>query len=151
MLNPIPPLECAQARESASAQLDGELTELDGVRLEAHLRDCAECRAYAEGLAALAARLRDAPLARPEVTVFLPRRRRMPTTAAAAAAALVAAAVGSSFVLGRVLGTSGSAPAVAGARVDVASVQADSTQQHLLAMLGRLEPVPTRPGRLQAV
>jgi putative zinc finger protein len=151
MLNPIPPLECAQARESASAELDRELTEFDCVRLEAHLRDCAECRAYADGLAAVTATLRDTPLERPEIPVFVSRRRRIPAIAAVAAVALVAAAAGSSFALGRVLGSSPSPLPAVSAPADTTSVQADSTQQHLLAMLGRLGPAPSRPGRLQAV
>ena len=86
--------------------------------------------------------------------VFLPRRRRVPAIrmqTAAAAVALVAAAAGSSFVLGRTLGTSGSATPPAATAADLASLHADSTEQHLLAMLSRLETVPARPGRLQAV
>jgi predicted anti-sigma-YlaC factor YlaD len=154
MLTPVPPIECVQARESASARLDGELPELDDVRLAAHLRGCADCRAFAEDLTALAAELRAARLELPDRPVLLPRRRRVPAIrmqSAAAAVALVAAAVGSSFVLGRALGTSGSAPPPAATAADLLSLHADSTEQHLLAMVGRLEPVPARPGRLQAV
>ena len=154
MLNPVRPIECVQSRESASARLDGELPELDEVRLDAHLRGCAECRAYAEQLAAVAVELRAAPLERPEAATFLPRRRHLPAIrvqTAAAAAALVAAAAGSSFALGRALGTSGTPVQTVTTAADVVSLHADSTQQHLLAMLDRVQPVRARPGRLRAV
>ena len=50
MLTPVPPTDCARARESASARLDGELVELQAAQLEAHLRSCPECQAYAAGI-----------------------------------------------------------------------------------------------------
>ncbi len=152
MLNPVRPIECVQSRESASARLDSELSELDEVRLDAHLRGCAECRAYAEQLAAVAVELRAAPLERPEAAIFLPRRRHLPAIRVqTAAAALVAAAAGSSFALGRALGTSGTPVQTVTTAADVVSLHADSTQQHLLAMLDRVQPVRARPGRLRAV
>lgn len=154
MLNQVRPIECVQSRERASARLDGELSELDEVRLDAHLRGCAECRAYAEELAAVTAALRAAALERPEAAVFLPRRGRLQpirVRTVAAAAALVAAAAGSSFALGRELGTSRVPTQTATTAADVVSLQADSTRQHLLAMLDRVPPPPVRPGRLRAV
>jgi anti-sigma factor RsiW len=42
--------ECAELAELLSALADGELPEADRGRVEAHLRDCAECRALAERL-----------------------------------------------------------------------------------------------------
>jgi len=154
MVTPVPPIECVQARESVSARLDDELPELDDVRLDAHLRDCADCRAFAAGVAALAAELRAVRLERPEAVLFPPRRRRgaaIRIRTAVAAAAVVAAAAGTSFVLGRALGAGGTSAPPAATGADLASLHADSTEQHLLAMLDRLEPVPARPGRLQAV
>jgi predicted anti-sigma-YlaC factor YlaD len=158
MLTPVPPSECMLARESASARLDGELSELESARLDAHLRGCAECRAYDAEIGAIAARLRAAELERPEQPLVLPRRRRlagarMQVAVAAAAVVVVAATAGSSFTIGRVLGMHSSSVRLSGTGAgDLLSLRADSTQQHLLAMLPRLEPVPaTRPGRLQAV
>jgi len=156
MLTPVSPIECVQARESASARLDAELPELDDVRLTAHLRDCADCRAFAEEAAVLAAELRTAPLERPQtpITVFLPLRgplRAMRMQSAAAAVALVVLAAGASFVFGRALGTTGTTVPPTATAAELVSVPSDFTQQHLLAMLSRLEPVPARPGRLQAV
>jgi len=151
MLNPIPSIDCPQARESVSARLDGELSEFEDVRLGAHLDHCAECRAYAGQLAALTAELRAAPLERPTTEVFASRRRTMPASAAAAAVALVAASVVASFALGGVIGSSRSAQAVASAHANLTSLQEDSTQQHLLALAGRLQPVLSWPGRLHAI
>jgi len=154
MQNPVPPIECVQARESASARLDGELPELDDARLALHTRSCAECRAYAGELAALTAELRSAPLERAGIEVFAPRSRRVPAfrlQTAAAAVALIAVAAGSSFALGRTLGGGASSPALTATAADFRGLHADSTRQHLLALLDRIEPAPARPGRLQAV
>ena len=69
--------ECARARESVSADLDCELQELDLRRLEAHLRDCADCSAWAGSVRATTAQLREAPFERPAAAVFdLPRSGR---------------------------------------------------------------------------
>ncbi|GIU90102.1 MAG: membrane protein [Acidimicrobiia bacterium] len=46
-------MTCEQARASLSAVLDGEAAPGASVRLEAHLRTCAACRAYERDLAAL--------------------------------------------------------------------------------------------------
>ena len=45
--------DCVLARESVSADLDGELSELDLRRLQTHLRVCADCSAWAEHVTAL--------------------------------------------------------------------------------------------------
>ena len=157
MLTPVPPTDCMLARESASVRLDGELSELEAARLDAHLRACADCRAYAEQVGAIAAQLRAAPLEPPAQPFALPRRRvfsglRLQAAVAAAAVAVAALVAGSSFTLGQAL-TVHNPPAGGGAGGgDMLSLRADSTQQHLLAMLPELEPVPTaRPGQLEAV
>ncbi len=158
MLTPVPPTECMLACESASARLDNELSELENARLDAHLRGCAECRAYAAEIGAIAVRLRGAALERPSEAVLLPRRRRvsgarLQAAVAAAAVAVVAAVAGSSFTLGHVLRGHAS-PAEAGSTgaAELLSMRSDSTTQHLLAMLPQLEPVPTaRPGQLEPV
>ena len=88
--------DCALARESVSADLDGELLELDLHRLEAHLRVCADCSAWAEHVTATTTQLRQAPVEAPAAVAFEPARRGRtwrvgPAVAAAPAAALVAA------------------------------------------------------------
>ena len=144
MLNLVPPNDCLRARESASARLDGELSELGAARLAAHLRACDDCRSYASELESVAGLLRAAPLELPEVAFALPSRRRVPgLQIAAVAAAAVAVVAGSSFALGRALGTGSGASTATGAVVtgaDILSVRADSTHQHILAMVRHLQP-----------
>jgi anti-sigma factor RsiW len=105
MLTPVPPTDCARARESASARLDGELADLQAARLEAHLRSCPECQAYAAGIELVTDQLRAAPLDQPAGIAFTPqRRRRIGLVPAAAAAAIVVAVAGSSFAVGGMVG-----------------------------------------------
>jgi hypothetical protein len=157
MLTPVPPTDCMLARESASARLDNELSELENARLDAHLRGCAECLAYAEEIGAIAVRLRAAALERPAERFVLPRRRvfsgvRLQAAVAAAAVAVVAAVAGSSFTLGHFLGVRNSPVETSTVAADLLSLRADSTQQHLLAMLPQLEPLPrAHPGQLEPV
>jgi predicted anti-sigma-YlaC factor YlaD len=108
MLTPVPPNDCARARESASARLDGELVELQGAQLEAHLRSCPDCRAYASGIGALTLELRAAPLVQPATPGFLIQRRRRFGVIPAVAAAAVIAVVAGSFAVGDLLGRQGS-------------------------------------------
>ena len=91
MLTPVPPSDCDRAREAVSAQLDGELSELGSARLAAHLRECPACSAYAFEVAAVATRIRSAPLERPGDRIHLRRPRRSATraTVVAVAAALL--------------------------------------------------------------
>jgi len=87
--------DCALARESVSADLDRELSELDFRRLQAHLRVCADCSAWAEHVTATTVQLREAPLEALAGPAFelQPRGRRWrvgPAFAVAPVAALVA-------------------------------------------------------------
>jgi anti-sigma factor RsiW len=142
MLTPVPPSDCQRAREAVSVQLDGELSELGSARLSAHLRECDACTAYALEVAAIATRLRAAPLERPGVGTALPaRRRRVGLQIAAAAAVAVAAA--SSLALGDALRSS-NRPAQTATRVVTApSLQQDIVSQHILAMERKLVPAGT--------
>jgi predicted anti-sigma-YlaC factor YlaD len=152
MLTPVPPTDCMQAREAASLRLDHELSELGAARLDVHLEDCGPCRAYAREIAAISSEIRGAPLEQPRVEVFVQRARRRPGTQAAAVAAvgLVAAVAGSSFALGRVVGDHGQTTTVlATSAPDAPSIRADSTQQHVLALLrGAVEPDRLSSGRV---
>jgi len=157
MLTPVPPTDCMLARESASARLDGELSELESARLDAHLRGCGECRAFTDEIAAVAGKLRAAALERPAQPVVLPRRRalssaRIQVAAAAAAVAVAAAAAISSFTLGHALTTAHTVPVLRGVgESDLLSLRADSAEQHLLALLPQPSPELPRPGQLEAV
>ena len=149
---PVPPTECMSARQAASARLDGEATKAEAARLDAHLLDCPDCRAFARALAGVAAEIEAAPLERPSRPEVLQARRRMPVVALAAAAALVAAVTVSSFAVGRVLGAHGTVTTSFAGTADAGHVRQDSTQQHLLAMLNAIEfAQPTRTGRMHAV
>ncbi len=109
MLTPVPPTDCARAREAASARLDGELAELQGAHLDAHLRSCPECSAYVAAISATTRRLRAAPLLQPAGSLVLESpRRRTGFVPVAAAAAIVVAVAGSSFAVGGMLGRQGS-------------------------------------------
>jgi anti-sigma factor RsiW len=88
----LPLNPCDQIRELVSASLDGELPELDVVRLEGHLAVCTGCSTYAAGAREAARLLREAPLEELTVPIVLPRRRlavARKLQVAAAAAALV--------------------------------------------------------------
>jgi len=108
MLIPVPPTDCMRAREAVSVRLDGELCELDSVRLDQHLTGCADCSRFAAETARTAQVLRQAPLVAAPAAPFVARRRypvRIPF-AAAAAVVLISATSGSLFLVGRFLGGS---------------------------------------------
>jgi predicted anti-sigma-YlaC factor YlaD len=137
-----------RAREAASLRLDGELSEFDAVRLGLHLRDCAACRGYAREIEAVTLELRSAPLEQPRGEIFVLRPKRVPAmrmqAAAVAAVGIIAAVAGTSFAIGRVVGTeSGGTTRTATSSVDAASARADSTRQHVLAMLHGARPAVT--------
>src|SRR5436305_9969080 len=121
MLNLVPPTDCTIARQAASARLDGEIAPLDSARLDAHLRDCAGCQAYAASLAGFTADLRRTPLEPHSVELRLSRRRRrIPGSAAVAAAVVLVSVAASSYAVGRELGGQATRTATTPAAVDAA-------------------------------
>jgi predicted anti-sigma-YlaC factor YlaD len=93
-------LDCERIREAISAELDGELSELEAARLRTHLDLCESCRAFESSARTSADALRAAPLELPTRPVALPSRRRSALSArvpAAAAAAVLMVAVGGVF------------------------------------------------------
>ena len=125
----FPSNDCDQAREAASARLDGELSELESVRLETHLQSCESCRAVVLALAGATTLIRETPSEAPGRPFVLPsrpsRRRSLSLQTAVAASALLAAA---SFSLGRALH-----PRSGGGEPTTTSTAAAS--DHLLALL----------------
>ena len=89
----FPAIDCARAREAISAQLDGELSELDHEWQRAHLRVCAECSAWAEDVQLATQWLREAPLEEPAIAFARPRFRPARGTASAALVAAAAASL----------------------------------------------------------
>ena len=140
MITPIPPTECSRARESMSAQLDGELSELGSAHLSAHLRDCSACTAYALELGAIATRLRTAPLEQPQRPIALPQRRLLFPVTARVAAASVAVAAGVALALGNLAGH-GSTPAPAADRAVIPASVVRGLRADLVVVPDR------RPGR----
>lgn len=109
----FPATDCACARESISAQLDGELTEPELDRLETHLRLCPACTAWAEEVRDFTLQLRDARLENPLERFILPRLRRSWRVSSAVAVASAAAVVATMFFApGQ--NTQGAAPQVSG-------------------------------------
>ena len=105
----LPSTDCDRIRGSISESLDGELSEMEGMRLENHLEHCAACNAYAASARHAARLIRDTPLESLDFPIVLPSRRlavarRMKIVAAAAAVVLM---VGVSAVVGSI-GSNGS-------------------------------------------
>jgi anti-sigma factor RsiW len=80
MLTPVAPRECMRARVSSSAQLDGELPELEAARLDAHLSACAGCAVYAREIGGIVRELRAAPFVRLRQAIEVPRMLAGPST-----------------------------------------------------------------------
>lgn len=102
-------IDCEQVRGHISVGLDGELSEVEQARVDAHVGSCAACRAFAGGVRQTASVLRTAPLEDLDFPIVLPSRRlalarKIPVAAAAAA---LAAAVGVGTLVGG-LGSSNS-------------------------------------------
>lgn len=150
MLRIVPPSDCMRAREDLSARIDGELAELDAVRLDVHLAECEECRTFAAESAGVARALRKADLEPVAGTLFSPvgRRRRVAAPLAAAVASLVvAAAAGSSALVGRLVAGHSSGPTVPAATASTSTAQVNSG---ILALL-RGDEARRPGGRIIAV
>jgi hypothetical protein len=119
---------CDTSRELVSASLDGELAELDAVRLEGHLAVCSGCRTYAAGAAEAARMLRETPLEELTVPIVLPSRRLAVARKlqVAAAAAALAVTVGLSAALSTI-----SSPSPAPVRSDATAVKLRFPEQEL--------------------
>lgn len=114
---------CTRARFWASLRVDGELSELEGALLDAHLARCADCREFQAAATGSATLLRTAPL-ESAAQVTLPARRGSRSgavLAAAGAAALVGAAILAGLVHG--VGGQGGTPSAARAVAVVGSVE----------------------------
>lgn len=95
-------IDCEQVRGHISAGLDGELSEVERARVDAHVGSCAMCRAFAGRAHHATNVLRSAPLEDLDFAIILPSRRlalarRIPVAAAAAA---LAVAVGLGALVG---------------------------------------------------
>ena len=119
---------CARARFWVSLRVDGELSELEGALLDAHLARCPDCAEFAQGTTESTAWLRDAQLERPApIIVAAPRSRRR------AAPGLVAAAVvlASALLAGLVHGTGSTQGRVSALKPTVSVVSSSETPDEL--------------------
>ena len=89
----FPATDCARVRECLSAQLDGELSDLEPDRLDAHLLICPACAAWGEQVRDVTRCLRAAALEEPAERIVLPRLRRGAWRVGSAVAVASAAAV----------------------------------------------------------
>jgi len=94
--------DCDRMRGVISGCLDGEVSEVERATMDVHLAACADCRAYAAGLAETSRLLRAAPLEELDFPIALPshRLRLARTMQLGAAAAAVAATVLLSVTVG---------------------------------------------------
>jgi predicted anti-sigma-YlaC factor YlaD len=121
--------DCGSLREQISASLDGEITELERARLDAHLGVCAACRAYASDAGAAAQLMRQTPLEPVTVPFVLPSRRLALArrVQVGAAAATLVATVG----LGVMLGGSGTPATRSHTRSTAQTVKLQFPEQEL--------------------
>jgi predicted anti-sigma-YlaC factor YlaD len=97
-------LICDRARGQIALTLDGELSQLERVMLDAHLERCPACRAYETQLTGITRTLRETPFERMERPVVVHRRRRpaigVRIQIGAAAAIVVAVVAATQFTVG---------------------------------------------------
>jgi predicted anti-sigma-YlaC factor YlaD len=139
---------CDRAREYASLRLDGELSDFESALLDSHIERCPSCRAFAEDLLGVTARLRTAPLERPLIVMTLPQRRfaavrRMQVSAAAAA---IVSVVGIGALFG-MLHTSATSPGRGVAKVGATAGERREFRDLRRAVLTTPHPVRS-PGGL---
>lgn len=89
----VRPPACDRARTWASLRLDGELSELEGALLEAHLSRCVDCSAAVDAVDEATAVVRTAPLARPPAVVVAAQERGSMRKFVAATASTIAVTV----------------------------------------------------------
>jgi hypothetical protein len=152
--------ECERARLWAALAPDQELSELEVRALRSHLRSCASCARFAQGVEHVSRLLREEELARPSLPMLLPhvvRRRqvlaaRARPVAAAAAVALMALGIASRAPLemnGRESAVRASTPLAGMQPEELASLrmwrldtlQVDVRPLDRSALVGRNQPV----------
>ncbi|MFL5927114.1 MAG: zf-HC2 domain-containing protein [Gaiellaceae bacterium] len=116
---------CARARYWVSLRVDGELSELEGALLDAHLGRCDGCRAVADGFGATTSLLRATPQEPvPSLVLDLPRSPRR-LLATVAVAALLAIGV----IAGTVVGAESSHRATPSPRIVAVVASAETPDQ----------------------
>lgn len=121
---------CARARFWVSLRVDGELSELEGALLDAHLARCDACAEFARGAAESTAWLRDSRLERPApIIVAFPRSPRRAAPGLVAAGVVVAAALVAGLVHG--VGSGSTQGRVSAMKPSVSVVSSSDTPDEL--------------------
>jgi predicted anti-sigma-YlaC factor YlaD len=89
--------ECQTARESISAELDGEISEIEAAAARRHRAECADCDRFAESVARTAQAVRAAPQ-------LVPSRRLVPAPSRVAARSVALAGFAAALVAAAFLG-----------------------------------------------
>jgi hypothetical protein len=136
---------CSRARFWVSLRLDGQLSELEGALLDAHLAGCPACSAFAEESAVATDRLREEPLESHEpVRIVVPRRGRTSFAVAVAAAVITAAVIAGGVVRNALSPASESVPAPRPVAVVATSLEQNDNEFRQLrrtSLLGE-RPIP---------
>jgi predicted anti-sigma-YlaC factor YlaD len=140
-MQPVGGQLCARARFWVSLRADGELSELEGALLDAHLARCGHCAEFAAGTAASTTWLREAQLERPApIAIAAPRSPRRAIGGLATAAVILAGAL----VAGAVHGTGSSSGRTSALKPTVSVVSTTETPD-LLRRLRRTTLLNQRP------
>lgn len=142
---PNPNRNCERARVWSSLRADGELSELEGALLDAHLSRCAGCRSFAAGLDGVEALLRAEPLEQPERRVEVRRRsagRSLRVLQAGAAVAVVATGGLGALVVGVFHAASESSASPVIQRVSAVNDESPRTMRELrrVALVAAAQP-----------
>lgn len=131
---------CARARFWASLRIDGELSELEGALLDAHLGRCAACREVVAGFAGATEGLRAEPLAVPPPVAVSGRTPRRLLVGVAVAAVVVLGAIAGGLVRGQ---TDANVRSIPHAVAVVASVDTpDQLRRLRRTTLLNMRPIP---------
>jgi predicted anti-sigma-YlaC factor YlaD len=128
-----------------SLRVDSELSEFEGVLLDAHLSRCDDCRAFAQGLTSFTETLRAIPVEEPSISFQAPRRRaRLDVVFAGALRAGSAAAAVAVVAISGLIAFNGSSQGVSTAELTRARTVLDLHERQLrrLDAFGETSNVP---------
>jgi hypothetical protein len=134
---------CARARFWASLRIDGELSELEGALLDAHVARCPDCAAFVAGAATSTAALRALPLeSHAPVAVVLSASPKRVFAGIVAAAAVISIALLGGLADGSRSGQSGSVVAARSVAVVATAETPDQLRRLRRTSLLNARPLP---------
>jgi anti-sigma factor RsiW len=149
--------KCDRMRSSISAELDGELSEFEAIRMRGHLRVCASCQAFKADAERFATTLRSAPLEPLSRSVTVPSRRRramhlrVPVAAAVAVSMIAAGGLFEALHSSPVISESSAHGALADNRMDYRALNYRQQQANFSQLFARraelaANRIPRHPG-----